>query len=159
MAGEQTGPHKHAKKSACITANQPVPGLGYSSACHCPAYTGFPITPWLGCLVTYLLECFFLSSQLHTVDQSKRYQPWHIVEFIFRHDALPEICLLNYRSTVISAVVCLDLVLFLRLVLISASFPWLCFKIFFVVLCLIRVDIPSLKSYKELSGLEKEQVV
>lgn len=39
--------------------------------------------------------------------------------------------LLNYRNTIISAVVCLDLVLFLRLVLISASFPWLCLKVYF----------------------------
>lgn len=58
MAEEQTGPHKHAKKSNCITADQLVPGLGFSSACHCPAYIAFPITPWLGCLVTYLLERF-----------------------------------------------------------------------------------------------------
>lgn len=52
MAGEKNGPQKHAKKSCCIIANQLVPGLEVSSACH---YSGFPTTLWLGCFVTYLL--------------------------------------------------------------------------------------------------------
>lgn len=48
MAGEQTDPWKHVRKSCCIIAKELVPRLGFSYF----AYSGFPIASCLGWFVT-----------------------------------------------------------------------------------------------------------
>lgn len=48
MAGEQTDPRKHVRKSCCIIAKELVPRLGFSYSAH----SGFPTAPFLGWFVT-----------------------------------------------------------------------------------------------------------
>lgn len=121
---------EHARKSCCIIANELLPSLRFASACHYPSYTSFPITPCLGCFVTCLLNPGALPQLISLIESHHN--------LLHQHSTVPEICIFNYRNSLISAAVYLVLILLLRVMFpLLASFPWLCSKVF---LCPVELE-------------------